>query len=350
MKNAKFIFGMLLAGTTVLVSCGDSTPTKEDNKVILPLVKIDTAKIEVFEHKIIVQGNVTTDQDVIINSESGGLITKIHVNEGQRVSKGQVLVSIDASILNANLNELETNLEYAEYMLGKQEELKKRGVGSEFELEQAKNQVNSIKSSMRSLNTQRGKAQIRAPFSGTIDKIFAKDGQMTGPQASVLRLVNASTIDITADISDKHLVNVQLGTPVSISFPNFRDTVIEQQITYVGNYIEPTNRTVRIMTTIKNNKTLLPNMLAELHITDLKEDSALVIDSKAVLKTQENMDYVFVAEPATDGNYKIRQVEVTVVSKFNGKSFIRSSELKAGDIVIKQGGNNLAEGEIVRTK
>ncbi len=354
MKKSVYIFAIASIIIATLQSCGGEIEVgdeeSKDETNLKPLVEMDTLVVGLYEHKIITQGNVTTDQDVILNSEANGVITKVYVKEGQKVSQGQTLASIDASIISANLNELQTKLDYAEYMLGKQQELKNRGVGSEFDLEQAKSQVNSIKASMRSLQTQRGKSIVKAPFSGIVDKIFAKDGQMAGPQTPVLRLVNGSTIDITSDISEKHLAHIRLGTPVDISFPNFRDTVLHQRVTYMGAYIEPTNRTFRIMSTIKNNKILIPNMLAELRITDLKFDNAKIIDSKAILKNQNNEDYVFIAVKIKDKEYKLKQVAVKVISKYEGKAYIESSELKEGDLIVSQGGNNLINGDVVRIK
>ena len=167
---------------------------KEKEGQSKPLVILSKAKTEEFQHKIRVQGNIETDQDVMLTAEMGGIITEINVKEGQKVSKGQVIAQVDASILASNVAELESQLNYAEYMLSKQEELNKRGVGSEIDLETAKNQVNSLKASINSLNTQRGKSTIKAPFTGFIDQVFARKGQMAGPSAPLVRLVNNEKI------------------------------------------------------------------------------------------------------------------------------------------------------------
>ena len=119
---------------------------KTEDVSSIPLVTIGQVKEESFEHKISVQGNVETDQDAVINAELGGLISEIHVNEGDRVEKGQSLVSIDASMINASIKEVQTQFDYANYLLKKQEELKERGIGSEFDYEGALNQVKSLES------------------------------------------------------------------------------------------------------------------------------------------------------------------------------------------------------------
>ncbi len=319
---------------------------------IVPLVVLQEAENKTFVHKIKVQGNVETDEDVLLNAELGGTITQVHVKEGQRVSAGQVLVSLDASILSSNMQELETQLEYAKYMLEKQEELRKRGVGSEFDYKAAKNQVDGLKSKMKSLGTQRGKSTIRAPFSGVIDKIFAKNGQLAGPQAPLMRLVNNHEIRFTADISEKHLRHLKPGTEMQVRFPNFKDTVINIQVDQVGNYIDPTNRTFRISATLRNNKLFLPNMLAEMEIVDIKQNNALVIPTKSIIKAQDNSDYVYVAKQAKEGKFSVQKVTVEVVEKYDGQAMIqvKGDALKAGDQVVVDGARGITEKDVVRTK
>jgi RND family efflux transporter MFP subunit len=319
---------------------------------VIPLVTLADVQTKTFVHKITVQGNVETDEDVLLNAEMGGTIMQVMVKEGQRVSQGQVLVTLDASILSSNMQELETQLQYAQYMLEKQEELKKRGVGSEFDYKTAKNQVDGLKSKMKSLGTQRGKSTIKAPFSGVIDKIYAKNGQLAGPQAPLMRLVNNKEVNFTADISEKHLRNIEVGTPLTVRFPNFKDTAVVTSITSVGNYIDPTNRTFRILSNLKNNKIFLPNMLAELEITDITAPNATVVPSKAVLKAQDNSDYVFVAKKDAKGNYTLSKVAVKVIEKFNGEAMIQlvNGTLNTGEKVVVDGARGITEQDIVRTK
>jgi len=317
----------------------------------IPLVTLGKLEEKEFVHKISVQGNVETDQDAIINAELGGLVSTIHVNEGDRVEKGQSLVSIDASMINASIKELQTQLDYANYLLKKQEELKSRNIGSEFDYEGALNQVNSLKSKLNTLELQRSKATILAPFSGVIDQIFAKQGQMASPQGPVLRVVNTSDITISADLSEKHMKNIHVGTVVSVSFPNFRDTVIGIKISSVAKYIDPTNRTFRVTATIKNNKILVPNMLAELEITDIREEKALIIPSVSILKDYNNQDYIFSAVKSEKNGYSLKKVFVNEIEKYDGASMITLKEkLPVGTNVVVKGVKGITEADIVRTK
>lgn len=349
--NRKLIMAVgVLMTAGLMSSCQGEPEVTENNTDRLPLVTTETIERAPFKHEIRVQGNIETDLDVLISAEMGGMITGITANEGQRVSKGQVLASIDASVLNSNLQELETQLEYAEYMLKKQEELNDKGVGSEVELEGSRNQVAALKAKIKSLNTQKGKATITAPFSGVIDQVYGKNGQIAGPQTPLFRLVNNEIVDVVASVSEKHYANVQVGTDMKVSFPNYTDTTISLKVTNVGNYIEPTNRTVRIRSTIKNNDFLLPNMLAEVSITDLEVDSGLVVPSKSILKDNENRDFVYVVEKSKKGSI-VSKRNVSVVSKYNGNCLIaETSEVKTGDQIVVDGARGVAQNDIVEIK
>lgn len=346
MKKQAIIYAFLAGTAFIIPSCGpgEKAEDKEQKGPSTPKVEVAEVMETSFEHRIRVQGNVETDQDVLLTAEMGGLITSVKVKEGQKVSKGTVIATVDASILASNMNELKTQLEYAEYMLEKQEELNKRGVGSEFDLETAKNQVNALKNQMASLGTQQGKAVIKAPFAGTIDQVFAVKGQMAGPSAPVVRLVNNKEVDIVSTISEKHFKNIKEGTEMTVSFPNYSDTTIQLKIENVGNYIEPTNRTFRVKSTIKNNDFFLPNMLAEISITDLSVDMGIVIPAQSILIDPESNDFVYIVSKNKKGETVSEKVIIEVIKRYEGRALIKEGSLSAGDKVVVKGARGIGEG------
>lgn len=345
MKAKIFGFAFLAGSLLVLQSCGGAEEKEEKVVKMDPLVHVSKIEMKPFSHEIRVQGNVETDQDILLNAEMGGLITKITVKEGQKISKGQTIATIDASILASNQVEIQTQLDYAKYILSKQEQLHDKGVGSEFELEAAKNQVASLETKLKSLSTQKGKAVIKAPFSGIIDQVFARNGQMAGPQSPIVRLVNNNKVDIVASISEKHLSKVKIGTPLRVTFPNYKDLELDLTVTNIGNYIEPTNRTFRIVAGLDKNELLLPNMLAEVHITDVSVPSGMVLPATSIQKDQDNMSFIYILE-----GKKVKKVFVTVISNFEGNTLIKTDEeLKGADVVVK-GAKGVVDEDDVRVK
>lgn len=346
MKKQAIIYAFLVSTAVVVGACAPEGEAKKKEEKTTSTPKVEVAEVieSSFEHRIRVQGNVETDQDILLTAEMGGLITSVKVKEGQKVAKGTVIATIDAAVLASNMNELKTQLEYAEYMLEKQEELNKRGVGSEFDLETAKNQVNALKNQMASLSTQQGKAVIRAPFAGVIDQVFAVKGQMAGPSAPVVRLVNNKEVDIVSTISEKHFKNIQEGTEMTVTFPNYSDTSIQLKVDHVGNYIEPTNRTFRIKSTIKDNDFFLPNMLAEISITDLSVEKGIVIPAASILIDPESNDFVYRLTENDKGETVSEKVLVTVVERYEGRALIKEGALNPGDQVVVKGARGISNG------
>jgi len=343
MKKQAIIYAFLAGAAFIIPSCAPAEETDKTEETTSSNPKVEVAEVleTSFEHRIRVQGNVETDQDVLLTAEMGGLITSIKVKEGQKVSKGTVIATVDAAVLASNMNELKTQLEYAEYMLKKQEELNKRGVGSEFDLETAKNQVNALRNQMASLSTQQGKAVIKAPFAGVIDQVFAVKGQMAGPSAPVVRLVNNEVVDIVSTISEKHFKNIKEGTEMTVTFPNYSDTSIQLTIDNVGNYIEPTNRTFRVKSTIKDNDFFLPNMLAEISITDLYVENGIVIPAESILIDPESNDFVYILDTNKKGQTVSKKVIVEVIERFEGKALIKDGSLTADKKVVVKGARGI---------
>ncbi len=317
-------------------------------KEFIPLVKTQEVDFGTFNHFVTVQGEVRTDQEITINAEANGVIRKINYKEGEFVKKGAVIAEIDSEILKSNLNELETQLEFAQYNYDKQKELLDKGVGTEFELKQAKNNLNSLKSQLQTLKTQKSKSLVVAPFDGYVDEVFARTGEMAGAQSPIIRLVNNSEVRVSASISENYYTRIEKGTPVRAYFPSLKDT-LDLEITAVGNYIHPTNRTFRVQANIDSNKLLLPNMLAQMRIRDQKIDSVFIVPSQSILKTQENEDYIFIVAPEKD-YYKVNKVFVDIINRQEGKAAIKvkNNSLEKGYKVVTEGGRGITNNDIVR--
>ncbi len=319
-------------------------------QVVLNVTSTDV-KISNFQHKIELQGAVESDDNILLNAEMPGKITRVYVKEGQNVHKGQLLVSIDDQIINSSIEEVKTGLEMADFMYKKQLKLNEQGLGTEIELENAKSQKKSLEAKLKTLYAQKGKSNIKAPFSGVIDEVFVTAGEMASPQFPLLRIVNNSHIKITASVSENHLATVKIGTPVDVVFPNLNDTIIQSNVTYIGNYIDPVNRTFRVHIGLKNNKTFLPNQIAKVNITDLNLDSALVVNSQSILQDTDNNNFVYKMISNGNNTYQLKKVYVNIIKSYKGMSAIapiNKNDLPKGSKVVLDGGKGLTEQDIVK--
>ena len=150
-------------------------------------------KIKDFNHYIEVQGIVKADQTIDLHAEMGGTVTAIFVKEGQKVSKGQLLATLDSDVIDSSVSQLDTQLALATTTFERQARLWEQNIGSEIQYLQAKAQKESLENNVKSLRAQARKMKITAPFSGVIDQIYTKTGELSSPQKPFLKLVNLNT-------------------------------------------------------------------------------------------------------------------------------------------------------------
>jgi len=309
---------------------------------------VDTVVIKKrpFKHYITVTANVEAEKYALISPQMNGQVIKIYVQEGQRVSQGQLLAKLNDDVLQKNLAQLQTSLLLADTMYQKQKTLYDQKVVSEVQYLQAKNQKEALEKNIEVIKSQIAQAQIRAPFSGIIDKIDIKEGELASPGRAIFELVNLGSMISNADVSEKYLPSLNIGDNVTITFPTYPDIKIETKIYQKGNVIDATNRTFWIKFKYPNIKEQIkPNMLSIVQLSDYESKSDIVIPSN-ILNQDINGWYVF-SLTLKDNSYVANKTYVEIGISDNENTIITKG-LKEGDIVVSLGFNQITEGMEVK--
>ncbi|MBS3993876.1 MAG: efflux RND transporter periplasmic adaptor subunit [Bacteroidetes bacterium] len=319
--------------------------SKLDTTQKLHAVTLLPVKKEVFKHYIEIQGVVQADKNIEIRPELGGTVTTIYVKEGQHVTAGQTLIQLDDAAVKNSIAELTTQLNLAKTTFDRQASLWNQKIGSEMQYLQAKAQKEGLENNLASLKTQAKKMKIIAPFSGIIDEIFPRVGELTSPQNATVRLINLNNVYIEADVTESYLPVVKNGTEVILNFPSINKE-ITSKITQVGNYINPDNRSFKVRINIPNkDQSIKPNLLANLKIVDFKSEG-LVIPSTLVQKDQTGNDYVFVSTTSNDETVVVKKL-IKVFKEYNQEVFI-SEGLEVTDTLIDRGARIVKAGDVVK--
>lgn len=310
------------------------------------LIVVTTFKPEYkdFKHYLEVQGTVKADKNVELNPEMGGTVTRIYVKEGQNVRRGAVLAQLDASIINSNIAQVQTQLNLAITSFERQKRLWDQKIGSEMQFLQAKAQKEGLENNIKVLQVQARKLKIVAPFSGTIDKIFAKVGQLASPQMPFLRIVNLDKVYIESEITESYLKEINKGTEVLVSFPSL-DKEFTSKISQVGNFINPNNRSFKTRIELQNkSRELKANLFADIKINDFKT-KGIVIPSKVIKKDSKGNNFVYTIS-VKDNVSIVQKSIVTVGKEFNNQSYI-SEGLSENSIIVDKGSSLVKSNEEV---
>ena len=310
------------------------------------LMSVTSIKAEVkdFNHYVEVQGTVKADQTIDLHAEMVGTVTAILVKEGQKVSKGQLLATLDSDVIDNSVLQLDTQLALATTTFERQARLWEQNIGSEIQYLQAKAQKEGLENSVKSLKAQARKMKIIAPFSGIIDQIYAKTGELTSPQKPFLKLVNLNKVYVESEVTETYLNSIKKDTKVLLNFRSI-GTSVEASVSQVGNFINPSNRSFKMRIDLKNpNNELKANLLADIKINDFKANGT-VIPTRLVQRDRDNKTFVYTIEPK-ENNHKVIKTYVTEVMNYDNQSYI-SDGLVPNSILVDKGARLVNNNEEV---
>ncbi|MCA9734323.1 MAG: efflux RND transporter periplasmic adaptor subunit [Deferribacteres bacterium] len=319
---------------------GDGAPA------VITYVDIVQVQPELFRHFIKVQGNVISDNNIMVPAQASGLVKRIYVKEGENVKKGQLLAEIDGAIYERNLAELKTNLELARTLFERQERLWKQKIGSEVQYLQAKTNKESLENRLASVEEQYRLTKFIAPIDGTVDQINLKEGEATAAGMGGVRVVQLSKLKIEAKLSEKYIDDVRVGDEVQVELPVLGKT-FTSKIRAVSQVIDPQNRTFPIEIDMPGqSKMIKPNMLTVLTINDYSNENAFTVPVR-VLQHSGTDQFLFTAVEAENNDGFIAKKRSVEAGENDGTVAEIVSGLQAGDRVVTRGFQDLADGQKV---
>ncbi len=338
------------------------------------LVKGERVIDSAYHHYIELHANIETQQDVNITPEYAGVLN-LRVHEGQRVGRGATLATISDGGLRDQLNQSKIQVDMARSQLKqaeiqrdlaqttfqKQSQLWNQKIGSEMQYLQAKTnyetsqkavevarqQISAAQKGVSNVNAQLAKTNLRAPFSGVVEQVITKSGQVVTPGTPIVRLVNDNSIKAVAEVPEQHLENIKVGTEAKVFIPSLNKT-IEGKVSLVSASINPSNRSFKVeMPLNAEGGVIKPNLNAQMLLNDYTNSDAIVIPEAAVKQSADGQ-YVFIAEKLDAKNMGFAK-KVPIETGQHADGYV---EIKAGlhpqDVLIVEVPKKMNEGDKVK--
>jgi RND family efflux transporter MFP subunit len=327
----------------------DEKISELDTTKNIPLITTFTAKQEVFNHMLELQGNVTTKNLMVITPEYNGILTNVYVKEGQKVTKGQVLARIDDGGLGQQLAQLQIQADLAKTTFERQKRLWDQKIGSEIQYLQAKSSYESQQQAVNQLKQQLAKTTVRAPFSGTIDDIITEQGSVVGAgQTQLIRIVNLDNMYIETEVPERYISNVVAGKNVQVEFAVLGKT-IDTKVRQASDFINPANRTFKVEIAIPNKeKTIKPNLTAKLKINDYTSENALLVPQSIISENAEGEQYVYVVKNKNANGEGVANRVIIKTGKTQGDVIEVLEGIENGVEIIKEGARSVKDGQTVK--
>jgi len=297
-----------------------------------------------FTTYIEVQGRVDARQNVEVTAEAMGVVRSLKVKTGDVVRRGTVLAELDPSVLRKSLEELETQIAFAEQMYRKQERLWNQKIGTEMQFLQQKTQYEALVARRATLETQIDMTRIKAPVDGTIDDVFLKIGQAVSPGLPAFRVVNYNDMRVVAELSETYIAKVRSGDAVKLIFKDYNREE-DGRLSYVARNINAINRTFRVESDLPSGGAYNPNMVVVMKIRDYNNPNAIRIPVNLIQRSEQDV-YALVA--IAQGKKWVAEKRILKLgSSYEGFTEVQDG-LKTGDRLITVGYLDVAPGQDIR--
>lgn len=330
----------------------------------LKLVAVEELQVKNFTHYIDLQAKIDAeDISYIAPRGMGGLVKSLLIKKGDFIKKGQLVATLDDGVIKQNVKAAEQNLEvlkvqleFARNIYQRQRNLWNEGIGTEVQLLQAKNNVETLEKNLLSAQEQVKVAEeqlkttkVYSDVEGIADEVNVRVGETftgIGALGAQIKIVNTSKLKVVADVPENYLSKVKVGVPVVVNLPDLNKE-IKSTIKIAGRSINPNTRAFTAEASIPYDASILPNQVANLKIQDYVNNNAITIPVN-VVQTDEKGKYVFIAE---NKNGKIiASKKMITVGELYGTYIEVKTGLTAGQKVITEGFQDLYDGQIVEIK
>lgn len=288
-------------------------------------------------------GNVLADASAMLRTEVPGQVIERHFEEGQRVSKGDRLFSIEATVLEAEVNEARANLEQSDAAYKRAQELVKDQLVSATEYDTARANYNVGIARLRSAESRLSKTVIRAPFDGFIGLRRINIGDYATIGQELVNVVRLDPLRVDFSVPETLLSRIQPGQKIAVTVGAFRGEVFEGVVTAIDPQIDVAGHSMAVRARLPNSELKLrPGLFAQVSVSLSVNPNALMVPEEAIWPIGQDK-ILYIVEDGV-ANQRI----VTIGDRKPGLVEIVDG-LAAGEEVVVAGQMKLFPGAAVRT-
>lgn len=309
-----------------------------------------------FDSKRQFLGLVQAGQRTDLGFESAGLLAEVAVNEGAKVSAGQVLARLDEQRLQAQrsaaaaeLDTLKAELELARLKAKRQQDLQATGAVSREAYDESRlraealaAQHKAIQAQLKRLDIDLDKLMLRAPFDGVVAARYLDPGTVVAPGTAILRLIQSGVREAHIGVAAPLIENLEIGHSYQL---NWRDQQVPATLRAVRPDIDPRTRTAIAVFSLPENSTAMDGEAITLELAHSVQQAGGWLPLAALLEGQRGIWNVLSLTEQDGQTLSAREV-VEVLELRADQAYVRGT-LVDGQRVIADGIHRVAPGSPV---
>ena len=332
-----------MALTVTLTGCKNHDKATENGPV---RVKVETVGSDrTGNGGISYSGTVQASEESTVSFAVPGTITKVYVEEGQKVSKGQILAQIKSESLVNSRNIAQAELEEARDAYQRLKKLHDADALPDIKWVEIQSKLKQAENAAALADRAVADASIHAPISGYISQKFASDGQTVIPAEPIVKIVNLNTLQVAVSVPENEISSFGPQTTAIIKFDVDGHPEVTGKIGSKSVVADPLTRAYTVKFDLESTKgKILPGMIGNVYVEGLENHSSeaditeVTLPSQAVLLDSDNHQFVWTVKKG-----KAQRKEV-VADELSANGVIVRSGLAPGDSVIVAGMQKVSTG------
>jgi membrane fusion protein, multidrug efflux system len=340
--NNKSAFLLSATLTLLLVACSKEVPSTVVNEQVV-CVKTEVLPETTAALPVQCPGLLSTKHTVKLSFKTGGIISRIAVNAGSSVKKGQVLATLDMTEISSQVNQAQLAFEKADRDLERLKNLYKDTVATLEQLQDATSAYDAAMESMNIAEFNKRYSSIIAPGDGKIIAKLAEEHELVGTGMPVLIFSQQGNDEwvVKAGVSDKDIIRLKNGDKAVAELDAYPGITFHAVVTQISEAADPMSGTFEIELSVNpGNERLINGLVAKVKIEPQNSQLFTLVPPEAITGADGKKGYVYVVK-ATDTT--AQKVPVTIAYLQNNSVAVIEQVNKLGKIVTK-GASYLEDG------
>ena len=290
-------------------------------------------------------GSLRARRGIDIRSEADGVIQKLHIQPGQRVKAGDLLVELDDTVDRATLKSADVRLQKSRRDFERDQTLYERELVSEDQFENSRSEFESAEAFFEETQGIIDKKSIKAPFASSVGIHNLAEGHYLSRGDVIVSLQDLDSLYLDMKLPEKELENLRLGQQVLFSVPSHPGRSFSGVIRYIDVQVQATTRNVLVRAEVDNPQhELLPGMFADATIVLEQSQNVVTLPRTAVAFTLYGETVYLLKEEADAEATTWKAYRIPVKSGQTRDGRLAVTGIDVGQIVALDTQHRLLEG------
>lgn len=300
-----------------------------------------TARSEQWDSLLMAIGTIRAVRGVELSTEASGEVIAVHVASGDRVQRGELLISLNDRLEKASRENQIASLELARVLFERDQQLIRQKSIPQSQYDRSKADLERAMAQLGETEARLDDKHIQAPFAGTIGILHVRVGSYLTPGDPITTLQDLSELEIDFTVPARYFPQLHHGQSLAVRVDAFPEKVFAATLQAVDAKVDAGTRNLLLRASLEKGSGLLPGMFAQLQL-DLDNPRNLVTVPETAITYSPQGNSVYVLEEDGDGVTARPQVVSTGDTR-NGRIAILDG-LQAGARVVSAGQNKLFRG------